>query len=83
MRLPAMKLRGIIPTMIAEVMSYFGISTSQVNPLTWLTQIAIQVPGKFHGISFGMHEILYVYYFAPMCSRKGVYHILPRFLTDC
>lgn len=34
--------------------------------------------GEFHSISFGMHEIFYSCYFAPLASKKGFYHICSR-----
>lgn len=56
--------RAGIPVLIENVSSYFGISISQINLLTWKTLIAIEVLHEFHGISFGVHEFLYIYYFA-------------------
>ncbi|KAL0854052.1 LOW QUALITY PROTEIN: hypothetical protein Bca101_059204 [Brassica carinata] len=47
--------RGGIPSLIAEVSSYFAFSPSQLTPSTWHTLIAIQVLGELHGIPFGRH----------------------------
>ncbi|CAG7862601.1 unnamed protein product, partial [Brassica rapa] len=62
--------RGSIPSLIDEVSSYFGFSPSQLTLLTWRTLIAIQVLGEFYGISFGVHDVLYFYYFAPLASKQ-------------
>ncbi|KAL0645790.1 hypothetical protein Bca4012_044081 [Brassica carinata] len=61
--------RGVIPSLIGEVSSFFGFCPSQLTPLTWRTLMAIQILGKLHGFSFGVHEILYSYYFAPLMNK--------------
>ncbi|KAG2270805.1 hypothetical protein Bca52824_065360 [Brassica carinata] len=53
--------RGVIPSLIGEVSTFFGFCPSQLTPLTWRTLMAIQVLGKLHGFSVGVHEILYSY----------------------
>ncbi|KAF2570015.1 hypothetical protein F2Q70_00002739 [Brassica cretica] len=65
--------RGVIPSLIGEVSSFFGFCPSQLTPLTWRTLMAIQILGKLHGFSFGVHEILYSYYFAPLMNKAGRY----------
>ncbi|KAF3543885.1 hypothetical protein DY000_02008136 [Brassica cretica] len=40
--------------------------------------MAIQVLGEFHGFVVGVHEILYSYYFAPLVSKPGFYHLRSR-----
>ncbi|KAF2554072.1 hypothetical protein F2Q68_00034531 [Brassica cretica] len=40
--------------------------------------MAIQVLGKLHGFSVGVHEILYSYYFAPLINKAGFYHLRSR-----
>ncbi|KAF3566603.1 hypothetical protein DY000_02014347 [Brassica cretica] len=65
--------RGVIPSLIGEVSSFFGFCLSQLTPLTWRTLMAIQVLGKLHGFSVGVHEILYFYYFAPLMNKAGRY----------
>ena len=67
--------RGVIPSLIGEVSSFFGFCPSQLTPHTWRTLIAIQVLGKLHGFSVGVHEILYSYYFAPLVNKAGFYHL--------
>ena len=67
--------KGFIPSLIAEVSAYFGFAPSQFTPLSWRTLIAIQVLGEFHGILFGVSEVLYSYYFAPLIGKKWFYHI--------
>lgn len=52
---------GGILILIVEVSSYFVISPLQVDPLSRRTLIPIQVQGEFHGVSFGMHEVLFLY----------------------
>lgn len=52
---------GGILILIVEVSSYFVISPLQVDPLSRRTLIPIQVLGEFHGVSFGMHEVLFLY----------------------
>ncbi|KAL0802317.1 hypothetical protein Bca101_057493 [Brassica carinata] len=70
--------RGGIPSLIAEMSSYFAFSPSQLTPSTWHTLIAIQVLGELHGIPFGVSEILYSYSFVPLMNKKGFYHIWSR-----
>lgn len=38
----------------------------------------IQVLREFHGFSFGVHEIIYSYYFAPLVNKEGFYHLCSR-----
>lgn len=61
--------------MIVEISSYFCISLSQLNSLTWRTLNSIHVLGEFSSIPFGIHEILYSHYFASLFNKNGVYHI--------
>lgn len=67
--------RGGVPSLIAEVSSYFGFSPTQLTPSTWRTLIAIQVLGELHCIPFGVYQILYSYSFIPLMNKKGFYHI--------
>lgn len=73
-------LRSIISALIAEVSSYFGISHSQPNRLIWRNLIAIYVLGEFYGIWFGMHEILYSYYFTFLNNKEDIYHICSQYV---
>ncbi|KAF2613348.1 hypothetical protein F2Q70_00011917 [Brassica cretica] len=70
--------RGIIPSLIGEISSFFGLCPSLLTPLTWRTLMAIQVLGELHGFSVGVHEILYSYYFAPLVNKVGFYHLRSR-----
>uniref|UniRef100_A0A0D3BUN3 Uncharacterized protein n=1 Tax=Brassica oleracea var. oleracea TaxID=109376 RepID=A0A0D3BUN3_BRAOL len=70
--------RGVMPSLIDEVSSFFGFCPSQLTPLTWRTLMAIQVLGELHGFSIGVHEILYSYYFAPLANKDGFYHLRSR-----
>ncbi|KAF2544704.1 hypothetical protein F2Q70_00022581 [Brassica cretica] len=67
-----------VPSIVAEVSSFFGFYPSQLTPLTWRTLMAIQVLGKFHGFVVGVHEILYSYYLAPLVNKPGFYHLRSR-----
>ncbi|KAF3585726.1 hypothetical protein F2Q69_00030359 [Brassica cretica] len=49
--------RGVIPSLIGEVSTFFGFCPSQLTPLTWRTLMAIQVLGKLHGFSVGTTDI--------------------------
>ncbi|KAF3581362.1 hypothetical protein DY000_02031090 [Brassica cretica] len=70
--------RGVIPSLIDEVSSFFGFRPSQLIPRTRRTLMAIQVLGELHGFSIGVHEILYSYYFAPLANKDGFYHLRSR-----
>ncbi|KAF3552068.1 hypothetical protein DY000_02006343 [Brassica cretica] len=70
--------QGVIPSLIGEASSFFGLCPSQLTPLTWRTLMAIQVLGELHGFSIGVHEILYSYYFAPLANKDGFYHLRSR-----
>ena len=67
--------QGSIPSLIAQVSSFFGFCPSQLTPLTWRTLMAIQVLGELHGFSVGVHEILYSYYFSPLVNKAWLYHL--------
>ncbi|KAG2292752.1 hypothetical protein Bca52824_039421 [Brassica carinata] len=67
-----------VPSIVAKVSLFFGFCPSQLTPLTWRTLMAIQVLGEFHGFVVGVHEILYSYYFAPLVSKPGFYHLRSR-----
>ncbi|KAL0898873.1 hypothetical protein Bca101_082834 [Brassica carinata] len=69
---------GIVPSLIAEVSLYFAFCPSQLTTLTWRTLMAIQVLGEFHGFSIRVHEVLYLYYLAPLLSKPGFYHLRSR-----
>ncbi|KAF3532903.1 hypothetical protein DY000_02040724 [Brassica cretica] len=43
--------RGVIPSLIGEVSSFFGFCPSQLTPFTWRTLMAIQVLGELRGVS--------------------------------
>ncbi|KAF3489925.1 hypothetical protein F2Q69_00053068 [Brassica cretica] len=62
--------------MRSEVSSFFGFCPSQLTPITW--RMAIQVLGKLHGFSVGVHEILYSYHFAPLVNKARFYHLRSR-----
>ena len=40
--------------------------------------MALQVLGELHGLSIGVHEILYSYYFAPLVNKGWFYHLRSR-----
>ncbi|KAF2586057.1 hypothetical protein F2Q70_00036162 [Brassica cretica] len=72
---------GVIPSLIGEVSSFFSLCPSQLTPPTWRTLMAIQLLGKLHGFSAGVHEILYSYYFAPLVNKAVFYHLQSRYGT--
>ncbi|KAF3579377.1 hypothetical protein DY000_02031143 [Brassica cretica] len=67
--------RGVIPSPIGKVSTFFGFYPSKLTPLSWRTLMAIQVLGELHGFSVGVHEILYSYYFSPLMNKAGFYHL--------
>ena len=67
--------RGVIPSLIGEVSSFFGFCPSQLTPITWRTLMAIQVLRELHGFSVGVHEILYSYYLAPLMNKAWFYDL--------
>ena len=70
--------RGIVPSLVAEVSSFFGFCPSQLTPLSWKISISIQVLGELHGLETGIHEVLYSYHFAPWRIVPWFYHLQPR-----
>ena len=70
--------RGIVPSLVAEVSSFFGFCPSQLTPLFWKILMSIQVLGELHGLETGIHEVLYSYRFAPWRIVPGFYHLQPR-----
>ncbi|KAL0802517.1 hypothetical protein Bca101_057693 [Brassica carinata] len=70
--------RGGIPSLIAEMSSYFAFSPSQLTPSTWRTLIAIQVLGELQGIPFGISEVQYSYSLVPLKDKKSFYQIWSR-----
>lgn len=64
-----------VPSIVAEVSSFFGLCFSKLTPLTWRTLMAIQVLGEFHGFVVEVHEILYSHYFSPLVSKLGFYRL--------
>ncbi|KAF2534742.1 hypothetical protein F2Q70_00029998 [Brassica cretica] len=67
--------RGIIPSLVDEVSSFFGFCPSQLTPLSWKILMSIQVLGELHGLETGIHEVLYSYRFAPWRIVPGFYHL--------
>lgn len=71
-------VRSGVPSLVAEISSYFGLCPSQLTPLAWRTLMAIQVLGELHGFCIGVHEVLYSYCFAPLESKPGFYYLRSR-----
>ncbi|KAL0796294.1 hypothetical protein Bca101_067671 [Brassica carinata] len=71
-------VRNGIPSIVAEVSSYFVFCPSQLTPLSWRTLMAIQVLGELRGFHIGVHEVLYSYCFAPLASKPGFNFLRPR-----
>ncbi|KAG2266851.1 hypothetical protein Bca52824_073930 [Brassica carinata] len=70
--------RGIVPSLVAEVSSFFGFCPFQLTPLSWKILMSIQVLGELHGLETGIHEVLYSYHFAPCRIVPWFYHLQPR-----
>ncbi|KAL0771722.1 hypothetical protein Bca101_036873 [Brassica carinata] len=70
--------RGVIPSLIDEVSSFFGFRPSQLIPRTWRTLMAIQVLGELHGFSIGMGSTIFDPVTAPLWSRnlRGVSEVI-------
>ncbi|KAL0796286.1 hypothetical protein Bca101_067663 [Brassica carinata] len=51
-------MRNGVPSLVAEVSSYFGFCPSQLTSLSWRTLMAIQVLGKLRGFHIGVHELV-------------------------
>ncbi|CAA7055454.1 unnamed protein product [Microthlaspi erraticum] len=58
----ALGLRETIPSLIAQVATFFNISPSQLNPTAWRVLTAIQVFGELHSEKLGVKEVFYVHY---------------------
>ncbi|KAG2330196.1 hypothetical protein Bca52824_001376 [Brassica carinata] len=48
--------RGIIPPLVAEISSFFGLCPSQLTPLSWKILMSIQVLGELHGLDIGPRD---------------------------
>ncbi|KAL0796544.1 hypothetical protein Bca101_067921 [Brassica carinata] len=70
--------RGIIPPLVAEILSFFGLCPSQLTPLSWKILMSIQVLGELHGLDIGVHEVLYSYRFVPLKVTPVFYYLQPR-----
>lgn len=46
-------MRNGIPSLVAEIISYFSFSPSQLTLLTWITLMAVQVLRELHDFSIG------------------------------
>ncbi|KAL0847185.1 hypothetical protein Bca101_020431 [Brassica carinata] len=71
-------VRSGVPSLVAEVSSYFGFCPSQLTPLSWRTLMAIQVLGELRGFHIGVHEVLYSYCFAPLANKPEFYFLRAR-----
>ncbi|KAL0846966.1 hypothetical protein Bca101_020212 [Brassica carinata] len=49
-------MRSSVPSIVAEVSSYFGFCPSQITPPSWRTLMAIQVLGELRGFHIGVNE---------------------------
>ena len=67
-----------MPSLIAELCSFFRISPSQLNPPSWRILIAIQNLGDLECLSFRVDEVLYAYHLAPINGGEGRFHLRPR-----
>ncbi|KAL0876541.1 hypothetical protein Bca101_026246 [Brassica carinata] len=70
-------MRSGVPSIVAEVSSYFGFCLSPLTPLSWRTLMAIQVLGELRGFHIKVYEVLYSYCFAQLASKPGFYFLRP------
>ncbi|KAG2304454.1 hypothetical protein Bca52824_033105 [Brassica carinata] len=70
--------RGIIPSLVVEISSFFGLCPSQLTPLSWKILTSIQVLGELHGFDIRVHEVLYSYRFVPLKVTPGFSYLRPR-----
>ncbi|KAL0716220.1 hypothetical protein Bca4012_065542 [Brassica carinata] len=68
---------GDVPSLIADLCSFFRISASQLNPLAWRILIAIQSLSNEEDLPLGVDEVLFVYHLAPINGGEGRSHLRP------
>ncbi|KAL0716279.1 hypothetical protein Bca4012_065601 [Brassica carinata] len=70
--------RGDVPSLIANLCSFFRISPSQLNPPAWRILIAIQSLSDEENLPLGVDEVLFAYHLAPINGGEGRFHLRPR-----
>ncbi|KAL0797267.1 hypothetical protein Bca101_068644 [Brassica carinata] len=71
-------MRNGVPSIVAEVSSYFGFCPSQFTPLSWRTLMAIKVLGEWRCFHIRVHEVLYSYCFSLIASKPWFYFLRAR-----
>ncbi|KAL0696628.1 hypothetical protein Bca4012_063808 [Brassica carinata] len=69
---------GDVPSLIADLRSFFRISPSQLNPPAWQILIAIQSLSDEEDLPLGVDEVLFAYHLAPINGGEGRLHLCPR-----
>ncbi|KAL0864782.1 hypothetical protein Bca101_043900 [Brassica carinata] len=72
------EFRGDIPSLIADLCSFFRISPSQLNPPAWRILIAIQSLSDEEDLPLGVDEVLFAYHLAPINGGEGRFHLHPH-----
>ncbi|CAN8242080.1 unnamed protein product [Cochlearia groenlandica] len=57
--------RGIVPSLVAEVSRYLGLSSGQLFPMVWRMLMALEVMGDLNSIEVSVASVLYAFYFKP------------------
>ncbi|VVB04076.1 unnamed protein product [Arabis nemorensis] len=55
----ALGLRDSMPSLVAKMANFIGISPGQLNPHAWRILIAIQVFNEIYSVSLGLEEVLF------------------------
>ncbi|VVB04406.1 unnamed protein product [Arabis nemorensis] len=74
----ALGLRDSVPSLVAKIANFIGISPGQLNPRAWRLLIAIQVFSEIYPVSLGLEEVLFVYFFKCYDSVNYLYLIQKR-----
>ncbi|CAN8242609.1 unnamed protein product [Cochlearia groenlandica] len=70
--------RGIVPSLVAEVSRYLGISSGQIYPMVSRMLMALEVMGDLNSIEVSVASVLYAFYFKPYAGDINRYNLQPR-----
>ncbi|KAL0734191.1 hypothetical protein Bca4012_010401 [Brassica carinata] len=70
--------RGDVPSLIADLCSFFRISPSQLNPPAWRILISILSLSDEEDLPLGVDEVLFAYHLAPINGGEGRFHLRSR-----
>ncbi|CAN8243288.1 unnamed protein product [Cochlearia groenlandica] len=70
--------RGIVPSLVAAVSRYLGLSPGQLSPMVWRMLMALEVMGNLNSIEVSVASVLYAFYFKPYAGDINRYHLHPR-----